>query len=1138
MGLHDRPCMSEEAARRRPAAWLAGLLLLGTAGIAAATAPEIRVEPSTVYFGAAPAPATASAVAGKESQGQAPAATPPAVWQSLREKAADKGVIRVIVRLNTVFSPEGGLSSPAAVQRQRDNIRAIQDSALRKLEGTSFRLHGRFQYIPFLALEVDAATLEQIKELPEVAGIEEDVLERPSLASSNAVIGSGAALSRGLTGSGKVIAILDTGVDKTHPFFAGGKVVSEACYSSTTSSTSSLCPGGAAESTAPGSGANCPANVAGCNHGTHVAGIAAGNPGTGANFGVARDAGIIAIQVFSKYTFFSDVGAFVSDQIKALERVYALAGDFDIAAVNMSLGGGLYGSRASCDADNASRKAAIDNLRSIDIATVAASGNDGYTGYIGAPACISSAISVGASDDNDQIPFFSNIATFMDLVAPGVGVESSVPGGGTASFNGTSMATPHVAGAWAVLKQAHPSATVADILAILRNTAVPVSGWGLSDMRRINLGKAVLAGPYVSQTFTIHNDGTELLSILSMELEQPVSWIKWLPEAPFDVLPGGSRQVTVSIDFSRAPDGESTHRLLVGSTDVDENPYPDGVYLVVDKQPCYLLTRSHTGSGGHPVAVPSSSPGCPAGQFHEGTVVQLTAVPATGWGLQSWSGTDNDASTALTNTVTMGTAGRAVAAAYFAQCYALTRTHTGSGGDPVAVPANSSGCPDGQYRYAEPITLTASPAAGWRIGGWSGTVKDASIKPTNSLVMPASAHSVSVSYLEGLPQVLLVDNDDPVSYRRDAYVSALNALGILHESWQIEEEGSEPDAATLASYPMVIWFNVWWNNPGPSAAGEVSLATYLQGGGRFFMASQDYLYNRGLTQFATNYLGIQSTSFSSSYRYTVRGQGPTFGGLGPYDFFNYAVQVQPGPGAEAAFLGRYSSDPEEMIGVSKFGPAYRTVFLGFDFEDLSQTAGREVLGAALGFLSTVFNDVPPGHWAKSWVEAIYRAGITSGCATNPLRYCPDNAVNRDQMAVFLLRAKEGGAYTPPPCTADPFNDVPASSPFCPWIQELANRGITTGCGGGNYCPGNPVTREQMAVFLLRTKEGSSYVPAPCETDPFSDVPYSSFYCPWIRELANRSITTGCGSGQYCPGSSSSRAQMAVFLVRAFSLPLQ
>ncbi len=103
-------------------------------------------------------------------------------------------------------------------------------------------------------------------------------------------------------------------------------------------------------------------------------------------------------------------------------------------------------------------------------------------------------------------------------------------------------------------------------------------------------------------------------------------------------------------------------------------------------------------------------------------------------------------------------------------------------------------------------------------------------------------------------------------------------------------------------------------------------------------------------------------------------------------------------------------------------------------------------------------------------------------------YCPGNPVTRAQMAVFLLKAKFGSDHVPPPCTGALFPDVPCTGgPFDPWIEELSTLGITGGCGGGNYCPGNSVTRAQMAVFLLKTLEGSAYDPPDCNGD-FDDVP--------------------------------------------------
>ncbi len=163
--------------------------------------------------------------------------------------------------------------------------------------------------------------------------------------------------------------------------------------------------------------------------------------------------------------------------------------------------------------------------------------------------------------------------------------------------------------------------------------------------------------------------------------------------------------------------------------------------------------------------------------------------------------------------------------------------------------------------------------------------------------------------------------------------------------------------------------------------------------------------------------------------------------------------------------------------------------------------------------------------------------MTAGCGDGTT-FCPTDTVTRQQMAVFLLKAAEGSAYTPPACDTPVFLDVPCSSPFAAWINELAARGVTAGCGDGtNYCPGDPTTRQQMAVFLLKTAEGSAYVPPACTTASFGDVPCSSPFATWIYELVARNVTAGCGGGNYCPGNEVARQQMAVFLVKTFGLSL-
>ena len=337
---------------------------------------------------------------------------PPRIPAAALTEARVRGSTRVIVGLNVDFTPEPVLG-PAGAQEQRAAIGRAQDSVLQRVLAISRANVRRFTYIPALALQVDEPALQMLATSPEVTSIEIDALARPTLAESTPLIGATRAWAAGYAGAGWTVAVLDTGVDSTHPFLSG-KVVSEACYSSTNAGQyDSVCPGGVSSSTAPGSGAPCALSE--CVHGTHVAGIAAGK---GSRFsGVARDASLIAIQVFSSFSTSNDCApapapcalSFTSDQILGLERIYALRASYNIAAVNMSLGGGLFTS--PCDTNPT--KAIIDQLRAAGIATVIASGNNGSVNALSAPACISTAISVASTTDGtsgpaDVVSGFSN----------------------------------------------------------------------------------------------------------------------------------------------------------------------------------------------------------------------------------------------------------------------------------------------------------------------------------------------------------------------------------------------------------------------------------------------------------------------------------------------------------------------------------------------------------------------------------------------------------------------------------------------------------------------------------------------------------------------------------------------------------
>ena len=151
----------------------------------------------------------------------------------------------------------------------------------------------------------------------------------------------------------------------------------------------------------------------------------------------------------------------------------------------------------------------------------------------------------------------------------------------------------------------------------------------------------------------------------------------------------------------------------------------------------------------------------------------------------------------------------------------------------------------------------------------------------------------------------------------------------------------------------------------------------------------------------------------------------------------------------------------------------------YRFPDGGSWAGSPTLSPTKGFSNSpsVFEDVPSSYWAWSFIERLYRAGITGGCNLSPLRCCPEGIVNRAQMAVFLERGIHGSLYAPPDVGAGTgFADVPSTYWSAAWIKQLAADGITVGCGNGNYCPEGSVNRAQMAVFLLKGIYGSSFAP--------------------------------------------------------------
>ena len=422
--------------------------------------------------------------------------------EQIMEQLEARGQARVIVRMKEAAQ---GSSWEAAnsTAAQRAAVRAMRQRMVTALSEHDLVIDQSFSSLPFVGVELDRERLGALLSLPEVDGVYPVVTERktqskegPRLASSVPSIDVADAWALGHEGEEFTVAVIDGGFDTNHTMLSD-KVVGEACFSATFGiDTVSQCPGQVTPQIGLGAASNCPVESERCDHGTHVASIAVGNDGS--TFGVARAAQLMPIDVFSEVSSDSECDpdpapCELTDSLAVLDALNYINENvelYNIASVNLSFGGGA--NTGPCDDDP--RKVVIDMLKEKGVATVAAAGNAGLNGAINAPACISSAISVGATNDAAAVASFSNFASFMDVMAPGVSIRAAQAGGGLVTRNGTSMATPHVAGAFAVIRSAFPEATVDEILSAVSDSGVDVTRTSQNfSLPRLQVNQAILA---------------------------------------------------------------------------------------------------------------------------------------------------------------------------------------------------------------------------------------------------------------------------------------------------------------------------------------------------------------------------------------------------------------------------------------------------------------------------------------------------------------------------------------------------------------------------------------------------------------------------------------------------------------------
>ena len=440
---------------------------------------------------------------------------------AVAQAAAQPGTVRVVVALKQPYASASASERQAVIAR-------VQSQTIDRLKADAFRLVHRYETIAGMSGVVTAAGLDALRRNPDVQAVSLDMPLKAMLEKSAPLIRADRVWNDlGLTGLGVNVAVLDTGVDGTHPDLSD-HIVAQHCFNK------GSCP--------PDNSDEGESALDENGHGTHVAGILASR-GRVSSRGIAPDAGLVAVRVMDQ-----NGSGWNSDLIAAIDWVITNQSRYNIRVMNLSLGGGRYsGVCDTLDANLILQSQALGAARQAGIITFVASGNEGQSGAMAAPACISSAVSVGAVYDSnfgplawpscadaatraDQIACFSNSSPTLNLLAPGSIITSDAPGGKLIAKSGTSMAAPHAAGVAALMLQAWPNLTPAEAAATLK-----VTGVAIRDPRNNRVTPRIDALSAVTRVISDHAQSTHtpISGTVLLQSSHSVSGtrIYWMPVA-------------------------------------------------------------------------------------------------------------------------------------------------------------------------------------------------------------------------------------------------------------------------------------------------------------------------------------------------------------------------------------------------------------------------------------------------------------------------------------------------------------------------------------------------------------------------------------------------------------------------------
>lgn len=667
--------------------------------------------------------------------------------QSELQKA---GLAHVIVEIALPDQVMDAQKTTDDIERHKASIASMQEKVINRYfpdVKQAFKAGGidrglkTFTFSPMFSITIDSDELNKMAVDPDIKRIFIDELESMHLQNSVPLIGMTGPKGGyvyGATGKGQVVAVIDSGVQSNHPFLAG-KIINQACFSNAYSDGVSLCANGQKNQVGPGAAeATVPACSYGsenlCDHGTHVSGIAVGaNPNPGIPYyGVAKDAELIMVQVFTRFNDAASCGGYQyvpcfssyrSDTLAALEWIYdyksKLGGSRNLASVNMSFGSGRY--NTYCESDP--RATILNLLRASGVAPVASSGNEYYSDAVVAPACVNSVVAVGATEMDDTLALFSNESRLLvDLMAPGRNILSSVPTNSYDQISGTSMASPHVAGAFAAIRSRVPTATVKQIEDAFKTTGVPILSYSKAYTKpRIMVPAALEAlGIRLKQSLKVSKTGSGRVfsSPPGIECGQACSH-------DFDI--GTAVMLTATPEYEYRFD--KWNDACVGSTstcnitmDAEKNVIASFLELpksnlAINKSAFGTITSEPLG-----INCGANNTACRA-LFPQTRDVVLKVNPSYGYEVKSWIGCA--ASSVGTCKVTMGQSGNTVKVTYKKLPKYSIRLAKSKYGEITSTPgglkclAKMKTC-SAKFYSGTVVTLAPVPVPGKAFQGWSG----------------------------------------------------------------------------------------------------------------------------------------------------------------------------------------------------------------------------------------------------------------------------------------------------------------------------------------------------------------------------------------------------------------------------------